>query len=81
MSFKNWVGKKVEVLTEKPDGQGDVEHAWMDGTVVGEWTVPAMHRQQTGQQPGIYIKVPGCAYKDEIVGVDATLIDVAVIKK
>ena len=72
------MSKNVKIFTEVSDGAGDVESAWIDGTVVGEYSVSSSMRHSTGERPGIIVHAPRCAYKDKYIRVSDDLISTVI---
>lgn len=71
------MSKHVQIFTEVSDGQSDVTHAWIDGTVVNEVMVqPGMKAH--GNSAGIIVNAPGAAYKDKNIFVSDDLISTVI---
>lgn len=71
------MNKHVQIYTEVSDGQGDVVHAWTDGTIVSEIMVqPGM--KSHGNSAGIIVNAPGAAYKNKNIFVADDLISTVI---
>lgn len=71
-------GDKVKVFAEVGDGQGDVMMAWVDGTIVGNYTVSPSIRLATGHRPGIVVNVPASSMKNKNVSIEDGWMDTVV---